>query len=344
MKLLICTQKVDKDDDVLGFVHRWIEVFAQTFDEITVICLYKGRVDLPQNVRVFSLGKEGGVSRFKYVKNFYTYAWKERKHYDAVYVHMNAEYVILGWWLWKLLGKKVSLWYNHTFGNWKGKLGFAFANIIFHTSPYAFSAGRKKSIRMPAGIDTVFFKKDPQFSAPKNSLISVGRISKVKYIDVLIDAAIEIDKQNTPLTLDIYGAPDKKDLSYYDRVKIQAQDLEKKGKLVFKGSIPFTELPPLYNSHEIFINLTPQGNYDKTILEAMACERLSVVSSIAFNDALPEAFRFKEQDSRDLAAKLINLFKLSDQEKQDYGKQFREYVVKTHSLDYLAQKLKTILS
>ena len=43
-KLLFITQKVDKDDDVLGVYHRWLEKLAEKLDMIYVICLYKGRV------------------------------------------------------------------------------------------------------------------------------------------------------------------------------------------------------------------------------------------------------------------------------------------------------------
>src|SRR3989344_6741688 len=57
MRLLIVTQKVDKNDPVLGFFHRWIEKFAKNFERVTVICLGKGEYNLPANVKVLSLGK-----------------------------------------------------------------------------------------------------------------------------------------------------------------------------------------------------------------------------------------------------------------------------------------------
>ena len=71
MKLLILTQKVDKNDDVLGFFHGWILEFAKNYEKVTVICLYEGKHDLPENVKVLSLGKERGVSKLKYILNFY---------------------------------------------------------------------------------------------------------------------------------------------------------------------------------------------------------------------------------------------------------------------------------
>ena len=109
MKLLIITQKVDKSDDLLGFMHSWILEFAKHCQMVTVICLYKGNFDLPSNVKVFSLGKEKGVSRVRYMLNFFRYIISERNNYDSVFVHMNQVYVVLGGFFWKLMRKKISL-------------------------------------------------------------------------------------------------------------------------------------------------------------------------------------------------------------------------------------------
>jgi len=116
MKLLIITQKVDKDDPILGFFHRWIEEFAKKFDSIIVICLEKGQYNLPKNTKVLSLGKPSSVKaskgkgrRLVYIWNFYKFTWQERKNYDAVFVHMNPVYVILGGLIWKIFKKKITL-------------------------------------------------------------------------------------------------------------------------------------------------------------------------------------------------------------------------------------------
>ena len=116
MRLLFVTQKVDKNDGPLGFVHGWIIALAQTFDQVTIICLQKGESSLPPSVRVLSLGKETHPSRLRYVALFWKHILAHRNEYDFVLVHMNQEYVLLGALIWKALGKKVALWYNHTMG------------------------------------------------------------------------------------------------------------------------------------------------------------------------------------------------------------------------------------
>ncbi|MBI4086504.1 hypothetical protein HY416_00780 [Candidatus Kaiserbacteria bacterium] len=58
MKLLICTQTVDRGDPTLGFFHEWIAEFARHCERVIVVCLFEGEHSLPENVTVLSLGKE----------------------------------------------------------------------------------------------------------------------------------------------------------------------------------------------------------------------------------------------------------------------------------------------
>jgi hypothetical protein len=71
--LLVVCQKVDEDDDLLGFFVGWIREFAKNFEKVFVITLAKGKYDLPSNVEVYSLGKERGDSKFVQLFRFYKY-------------------------------------------------------------------------------------------------------------------------------------------------------------------------------------------------------------------------------------------------------------------------------
>src|SRR3989338_409325 len=144
MKLLIITQKVDINDDVLGFFNQWIEEFAKHCEKITVVCLQKGPYNLPDNVKVLSLGKEKGTSRLKYLCNFYKYIWSERKNYEKVFVHMNQEYVLLGGIFWKMFGKKIYMWRNHYLSNLKLKLAMIFADKVVTSIKQAFPLDSRK--------------------------------------------------------------------------------------------------------------------------------------------------------------------------------------------------------
>jgi glycosyltransferase involved in cell wall biosynthesis len=318
--LLLITQKVDADDAVLGFMHGWLRHFTKVFESIVVICLEKGRADLPENIQVFPLGKDksadyrvlrGGLSplrlklrrgraRMKYVKRFIFFVWRKRQSYDAVLVHMNPEYMILGGALWRFFRKSSALWYNHSSGGLMLRLAAFFSGKVFYTSPFSASAGFKKSVRMPAGIDTDLFA--PIGAPPPRSILYLGRIAPVKQVHTLLQAARLLDRAGVDFSLSIVGDALARDAEYDARVKREGEELRRAGKLVFKKAVPNTETPALYSAHEVFVNLSPSGLFDKTVLEAFASGRLVVASSEAFGEILPGECRFLEGDAECLAA------------------------------------------
>lgn len=338
MRLLILTQKVDQNDDVLGFFHRWIAEFAKHAEQVTVVALGVGEYHLPANVRVFSLGKEHGVSLIGYLLNFYRIIWRERKTYGTVFVHMNQEYVLLGGLLWKILGKKITMWRNHFVGNFLTNIAATLSDKIFCTSEHSYTARYKKTSIMPVGIDTGTFFRDKVIARKEHSVLFLSRISPVKKADVLIDALDILDKEGVVFTAGIYGNAADKDKEYYKKIRARAADLEKKGRIIFYGGVPNTKTPSVYNQYELFVNATPSGSFDKTIFEAMACECMVVASNESLREMLPERFLFKEGDAIDLAKKLRDAILLPKSEKTGYQASGRQYA-QQHSLTRLAEML-----
>lgn len=347
-KLLFITQKVDKEDDVLGIYHTWIEELSNKITTMNVICLYKGRNELPSNIGVFSLGKENadsrglkrGLTRIKYVIRFYKYIWNLRDEYETVFVHMNPIYIVLGGFFWKLFGKKILLWYNHPMGNLTAKTGIAFANIIFCTSPQAFVVRYKKTRLMPAGIDTDLFKPIKNVEKKQNRILYLGRISPIKNIDILINAAKILDSQDIDFELLIIGSPaSESDKIYEKEINKISHTLVELGKVVFKPAIPNYKTPEIYNECGVFVNLTPSGSLDKTTLEAMSCEIPVIVSNKAFNNILPEEFIFTEKDATDLSIKIKYFFSRDISYRKNIGKNFRGIIVEKHSLGKLVNEL-----
>lgn len=264
MKLLVVTQKIDKNDPILGFFHKWIEEFNKNFEKVTVICLEKGESELPESIKVLSLGKEAGESKLKYLLNFLQYIWQEKDNYDAVFVHMNQEYVLLAGDIWRLLGKKVYLWRNHAKGSFLTKWAVLLSHKVFYTSPSSFTARFKNSVQMPMGIDTEFFKPDTSVQRIPNSALFLGRISPVKKVLEFIDWV-----ENTDYHATIAGPILPEDKEYGELV--QHRVLDSGGKVEYVGPVTQEEARKLYRTHEIYANFTPVGSFDKTIIEAAAC-------------------------------------------------------------------------
>ncbi len=343
MKLLILTQKIDQNDDVLGFFHGWVAEFAKHCEQVTVISLGVGEYHLPQNVRVFSLGKERGVSRLGYVLNFYRLIWRERKNYDTVFVHMNQEYVLLGGLLWKILGKKITMWRNHYAGSSLTRIAMLLSDKLFCTSKYSFTAGTKKTTLMSVGINTELFKKENEVTKKLNSVLFLARISPSKKPHLIIEALRLLQDEGVQFTADFYGNPLLQDAPYADSLKQKVKEYSLNDCVMFEKGVPNSETPRVYGAHTVFINSSPSGMYDKTIFEAMACESLILTSNLNLKGQIDDKFLFAEGDARDLAQKLKALLSLDAEAQEKYGKMLRNYVVEKQSLSLLGGALKSNL-
>lgn len=330
---------MDVNDPELGFFHRWTAELARHFEEVTVICLSRGTVSLPGNVRVLSLGKESGQSRWKYLRNFFRYIFAERANYDAVFVHMNQEYVLLGGLFWKLWGKRIYMWRNHHQGTPLTGPAAALCTKVFCTSRYSYTARYKKTVFMPVGVDTATFRRDASVARTPRSILFLARITPVKKAHLLIEALRALRGRGVAFTASIYGNSLPKDRDYHDSLKRSVADAGLAGAITFHSGIPNTETVRVYNGHEVFVNLSSSGMYDKTIFEAAACESLVLASNDNLHGLIGEEYIFAQDAVGELAAKLEALLDLSLAEKESRGRALRTVALENHSLEKLGERL-----
>ncbi|QQR76790.1 glycosyltransferase [Candidatus Nomurabacteria bacterium] len=293
-RLLILTQTVDRNDPILGFFHSWIIEFSKKYEFVTVICLKKGEFDFPLNVKVLTLGKESGVSKIKYIFNFFKYIIAERKNYEKVFVHMNEEYVLLGGVIWRFLCKEVFLWRNHKLGSWKTQVAGFMAQKVFYTSSGSYTSKFKNSIKMPVGIDENLFRPVGNIERKQHSFLYVGRISEIKNVDIIINAFTKLFSKNSTLdfTLNLVGPIDGDiDKKYTDALIETINKNNLTSKITFLDSVDHTKLPQIYSAHRFCINLTSSGSFDKTIWESAYCGCVPLVYNTSFLDELPEGIR-----------------------------------------------------
>ncbi len=289
MKLLMCTQVIDTEDPALGFFHRWVEQFSIHYERVTVICLKEGVHDLPQHVRVLSLGKEQGVARLHYGIRFFRYIWHEGKEYGVVFVHMNEEYVLLGALVWKMLGKRVYLWRNHYAGSWRTRCAGWLSTKVFYTSQSSYTAQFKNAVQMPVGVDLERFKSLEGVTRKPHSVLFLGRISPSKKPDVLLEALGLLKKKGFEFTASLYGPIGEKDTVYARKVQERAVELGIADKVHFGGVLTHAETPRVYQEHEIYVNLADSGMYDKTLFEAAASGCVVLSTSKDFNALMCDA-------------------------------------------------------
>ena len=342
MKLLLFTQALDTNDPVLSVYHRWVAEFAARFEFVTVICLKKGSYNLPANVKVLSLGKEDGAGRLIYIARFYKYIFCEK--YDSVFAHMNQEYILLGGIFWKLMGKNIYMWRNHHAGNIFTHIAAAFCTKIFCTSKFSYTAKFRNAILMPVGVDTDRFVRLSGISKIPRSILFLARIAIVKKPHVLIEALKLLKSRNVDFVANIYGDSLVKDRGYHDGLREMVIDRGLADRVSFSEGVPNEETIETYNSHEIFVNLSSSGMYDKTIFESMACETLVLATNKNLVGLIPSSFIAEEDDVGDIALKLEKLLALSMEEKTEKGKELHRVALEKHSLRELGNKLAILVS
>jgi glycosyltransferase involved in cell wall biosynthesis len=354
MKLLILTQKIDSGDDVLGFFHNWVAEFAKQCESLTVICLEKGEYDLPDNVKVLSLGKERASqkskvykveSKLRYILNFYKYIWKYRKEYDSVFVHMNQIYVVLGGVFWRIWKKKIGLWYTHKQVSLSLRMAERLVDIIFTASKESFSLKSRKLKVMGHGVfSEKFIKvkvKSQELESGKFRVLTVGRISPLKDLKTLIKAVGELKIKNYELKIVGRAGTDEQE-KYFQEVKDLAKKLKTEDNVRFIGSVPNREVVKYYSQADLFINMAPTGGLDKAILEAMSCEVPVLVCNKTLEDDLSRInsnFIFEYKNYKELSEKIKFILDMRAEERIEIGKKLRKIVIEKHDLKNLIKRI-----
>ena len=335
MKLLIITQKIDENDDILGFFHRWVEEFAKHTEKVVVIAQFVGEYHLPQNVRIFSLGKEKGYSKIQQLFNFYKLLFKILPKTDAVFVHMIPMWVVLGWPIFRIYRKKIYLWYVHKSVDLVLRLAEKMVEKIFTASAESCRLKSRKVIVTGHGIDIEKLKvKSEKLKVDeKFKIISAGRIAGVKNYEVLIEAGEILKNKNFKFEIRLAGQPMlEKDKVYFEELKKLVKEKNLEDKIIFVGAIPNKDIAEFYKEGNLFVNLSDTGSLDKAVLEAMASGLLVLTSNEAFKNILPEKY-FTDKNPQEIAEKIIFL------SKSETDPALRDCVVKNHGLSNLINRI-----
>ncbi len=355
-KLLIITQIISnngRENAALLFFMNWLCEFAHQCEQVTVICLYKGKYELPPNVKVLSLGKERGVSQLKYIFRFYKYIWTERKNYDSVFVHMNQIYVILGGLFWRSRGNKIGLWYVHKQVTTQLKIAEKIVNVIITAAKESFNVPGKKVHILGHGIDTnAFIKNDrilPFLNFPENilKLVSVGRVSPIKDLLTMTKALGILKKKNIVLTSKFIGPViGENDEKYKSEVTKIASELNVLENIEFTGSLPENQkLEAMWNA-DISVNLCPTGGLDKAVIESICAGAHTFIANEAYRSYYKDysnTYLFKHGDTEDLANKIETLMKESQENREKRRKEIQDHFINSFDVKTLISNLLKLL-
>ena len=266
INLLFITQRLDYDDPDLGFVPTWVDEFIRQGINVQVVCLKKGRFD--DHFPVFSLGKEKGLPKWKWVLNFYKLIFTLK--YNQIFVHMNPEWSALAGWYWRLTGRPFYLWYTHYTMNTYLRLTGWLAKKMFCATKQSLPQynNSKKKIVTGHGIDLNFWQpKDllPLSERPVNKILMVHRLSRSKRVELSIKALKYLPDD---FSLTIYGRTVPGEEAYLEELKTLVDELKYQDRVEFMGSVPMPELKKVYSQYRLMLNMASE-TIDKTKLEAL---------------------------------------------------------------------------
>lgn len=349
MRLLLFNLATDADDPILGFATGWIAALAEQVEYIDVITMRSGKIAVPQNVRVYSVGKEKGYSEPRRAIEFYRILGKLLfcQQYDACFAHMMPLFAVMAAPFLRLKKIPTVLWYAHKSVNPMLRLATFLVDRVVTASPESFRIPSSKVRVIGHGIDTEKFvpAEDRSLTNSPFTILTVGRLSPIKRVELLIEAIalLRAKKPDMSLCLKIVGGPAREsDKCYEAELKSKVEHYQLQNHLFFVGSIPFPQVVNYYQQADCFVNLYPTGGMDKAVLEAMSCELFVVVVNQTFIRVLGTALANTwviDWDAEQLCDRLLSLAEMSEIERRQLGKQLRNIVVQEHNLTELCLQL-----
>ncbi len=350
MRLLWFNLATDADDPILGFTENWIQAVSEQVEHIDVLTMRSGRFNVPDNVRVRSIGKERGYSRVRRVGKFYLELFNmlRSSRIDACFSHMMPLFTVLSGPVLKLKGIPIATWYTHPAVGVTLRLAHHLSDRMVTSFPTSYRYRHDKLSVMGHGINTDRFTPGSHPPAGTPHVLCAGRLSPVKDHPTLLKAvALLHERRGLPLRLTILGSPARtSDETYVASLRDLSRDLRIDSTVRFVPGVSTDQLADWYCKCNVHINMTQAGFGDKVALEAMACARPCIVANTDFEETLgrftPDLL-YNYGDPESLSVKLESLLDRSLEERHRMGVYLREQIIRLHSLRSLAKRIVQLL-
>jgi glycosyltransferase involved in cell wall biosynthesis len=348
VRLVFITQKVDRDDPILGAAVAKIAALAARCDEVVVLCGAVGGHDLPAHV---SFRTFAAPTRFRrgsrFVAALISVLLRRRAH--ALVAHSVPIYLVLAAPLAKPLRVPLLLWYAHWAADRTLRLADRLCDAALSVDRSSYPLASRKLRAIGHGIDVGEF--GPRDGAVESDggrlrLLALGRTSPTKGFVVLLDAFERALREGFEGSLEIRG-PSTTDAERRHRGELARRIAESplRGHVSLAEPVARTAVPDLLRRFDAVVN-THGGTLDKVVYEAAACAVPVVASSPQWNGFLgdlPVELRFRGADTEDLARTLLALGRTGAQARAEAGRELRRRVERSHSVDTWAERVLAVV-
>ena len=351
MRVLMMTQMLDRNHEILGFTHTWVEALAARVERVIVVPVEEGKYSLPDNVTVASMGKEDGRGRLGRAAGFYSALLRYLPEVDVLFAHMSPRYVLAAAPLAGLFRKPITLWYTHRELSPELRLAIPLTRHIATAHPSSFPVADPKVRALGHGIKLDSYQPSAELPPDPPVIVSLSRLSPIKRHETLIRAAALLrDRHGDPPARFVIagGRPGDNPSDYEDSLRAEIQRLRLEGYVSLWGAIPADGVAAVFRDASVALNASPPGLFDKAALESMLCAVPTIVANPAFDDLLGDHVDLLRLPSGDdaagLADRLATLLAMTPEARRAIGMEVRARVAAGHSLATLMDRLVALMA
>lgn len=334
-RVVFITQTVDPADANLGATVAKIAAVARRVDEVVVLCDHGVDGALPENCRLRRFGAPTRVQRaYRYIT-----ALNEELSPRPLLVigHMVPLYTVVAAPFVRPRRIPLMLWYTHWKSHIVVRTAMLFCTDLLSLDVRSFPLRSPKLHGIGHGIDPEQFPCAPPNPSAGRPLrvLSLGRYSAQKKLDELIEGVRLARERGVDATIELYGTDWAPAEAAHKRALEQlVREPRYSGFASVGGEIPRTELPPVYAHADVVASnfISP----DKIVLEACATCRPVLASDECFDTlfaGIEPALAFERGSPETFADRLAALAALTGEEREAIGRELRERMKTSHSVD-----------
>lgn len=311
MNLLIINFEMDDNSGVLAWQASVARALAGRCESVLVLTDRLGRFKAAPNLeaRLLDYRPHGIPYRLggALLMQWRLYRLLKERRIDRCFIHMNHPWGYRLAPVLRLLRIPSLMWYAH--GTVTPSLRWALRGVtrVVTSTPEGFRIPSPKVRIIGQGVDSGMFRI-PDLGE-RRDILYVGRISRRKRIDLLLDIMAEVAKLDPGgrLRLRLVGPVLNPDDAKYDmEMRSRMWSMGLSDRVEFVGFVPQERIPGFYATAFLHLNVSKTGSMDKTVLEAVSCGCPALTGNEAFRDFFRETPEFLlESDDAAAAARRV---------------------------------------
>jgi glycosyltransferase involved in cell wall biosynthesis len=191
------------------------------------------------------------------------------------------------------------------------------------------------------GVDLQDFSRTTELAKSYFCIGFVGRLVSLKNLETLFKAAHLLISNNLNSDIRLLIAGRQTDIAYVARLTTLLQRMGIQDRVTFVNHTDHVQWA--YNQMDVFVLPSWVEGTPNVLLEAMACERICIVSRGANTDQfVNDEYQFETFDPADLTMKLTRVKEMSISERLRIGAANREFVAQHYTKAGLAAKYRAL--